>query len=279
MSNAKIGYYVRSVYVINGDYLLKKVRTYDLSFTTRFQGEWPRAISTFNRNILFGGGYGSVGLAVDNSYLRMLGEVGLLGFGSFLAIFMITGIYIRKTLQAVQDRELRGFIIGFCAGIVGLSINAVFIDVFEASKVAFVLWMLFGISLGLLRPYERKALDINKSLRTVITSPVAIVVYLFILAIVLFSTMLQNYFVGDDYTWFRWAAEYSPSLSTVLHYFTRADVFLPAGNKDLLSSHVFHFLAQSECISCCISHASFWRVGTCLFPWQKNFEKFIPVCA
>lgn len=195
------------VFIINGDFLLKKVLAYDLSFTTRFQGEWPRAMDTFRRNIFFGSGYGSVGLAVDNSYLRMLAEVGLLGFGAFFALFIMTGIYIRKTLPDVVDREARSFIIGFVAGVAGIAINAFFIDVFEASKVAFVLWLLFGIALGILRLYGRKSPDLYKPLKAVITSPVAVTLYLFILTVVLYSSMTRNNFVGDDFTWFRWAAQ------------------------------------------------------------------------
>ena len=76
--------------------MVKKVFTYDLSFTTRFQGQWPKAMDAFSKNILFGSGYGSIGLAVDNSYLRMLAEVGLLGFLSFLTIFIVVGVYIKR---------------------------------------------------------------------------------------------------------------------------------------------------------------------------------------
>ena len=42
----------------------------------------------------------------------------------------------------------KSFIIGFSAGAIGLALNATLIDVFEASKVAFVLWALVGITLG-----------------------------------------------------------------------------------------------------------------------------------
>ncbi len=223
------------VFIINGDYLIKKVLAYDLSFTTRFQGEWPRALEAFRRNILIGSGYGSVGLAVDNSYLRMLGEVGLLGFGAFFTIFLISGIYIRKILPHVDNLETRSFIIGFVAGVMGIAINALFIDVFEASKVAFVLWLLFGITLGTLRLYGSKLPDLGKPLKTIITSPIAVIVSLFIVTIVLYSSMLKNNFVGDDFTWLRWAADCGNNviqsqrcninMSTVIRYFTQSDGF------------------------------------------------------
>lgn len=245
------------VFIINGNYLVKKVLAYDLSFTTRFQGEWPRALDAFRRNILVGSGYGSVGLAIDNSYLRMLGEVGLLGFSTFLAIFVLTGIYIRKMLPDVNNGEARSYIIGFVAGVMGIAINAVFIDVFEASKVAFVLWLLFGITLGTLRLYGHKMPDLHKILKTVITSPVAVAVFLFILTIVLYSPMLRNNFVGDDFTWFRWAADCGTNVtvsqrcnintSTIVRYFTQTDGFFyrPGAKLYFLLMYSIFWLNQS----------------------------------
>ncbi len=245
------------VFIINGDFLLKQVLAYDLSFTTRFQGEWPRAMDAFKRNILVGSGYGSVGLAIDNSYLRMLGEVGLLGFGAFLAIFIMTGIYIRKVIPSVENHEARSFIIGFIAGLVGLGMNAFFIDVFEASKVAFVLWLLFGITLGTLRLYERRSPELYKALKAAVTSPIAVIVYLFIITVVLYSSMLSNNFVGDDFTWFRWVADCGSSVSVSLHcnlnastvvrYFTQADGFFyrPGAKLYFLIMYSAFWLNQS----------------------------------
>ena len=65
------------ILVSYGDFLIKRAKALDLSFTTRSQGEWPRTIDAFKRNIFLGSGYSSVSLAVDNNYLRILGELGL----------------------------------------------------------------------------------------------------------------------------------------------------------------------------------------------------------
>ncbi len=220
------------VQIINGDYLLKKAFAYDLSFTTRFQGEWPHALAAFERNVLFGSGYGSVSMAVDNSYLRMLGEVGALGFASFSAIFIIIGVYIKRTWSTIDSRPTKSFIIGFIAGIVGLGINAIFIDVFEASKVAFVLWMLTGTTLGLLHLYKSVSFDVYKEFKKIATSSYAVVLYLLIATVLLFSPLTRNFFVGDDFTWFRWASDCGTAsqgcpigASTIARYFTQADGF------------------------------------------------------
>jgi hypothetical protein len=217
--------------LVPGDYLVKRARAYDLSFTTRFQGEWPHALMAFGRNILFGSGYGSVSLAVDNNYYRMLGETGLLGTAAFLIIFVITGIYINKMLPTTESRVIRSFAMGFGAGLIGLSLNAVLIDVFEASKVAFVLWILTGLVVGALSINQSKHFNTYKELLKAAYSPAAFVVYFLLLTVAIFSTTLVTYFSGDDFIWFRWAADCrlgsdcTNIFSTVSHYFLNSDGF------------------------------------------------------
>ncbi len=216
------------VIVINGDFVVKRAAAYDLSLTTRTQGEWPRAIEAFTRNIIFGSGYGSVSLAVDNNYLRILGEVGSLGFVSFFGLFLILGIYIKKIYQDIDSPLSKSFVIGFGAGVVGLALNATLIDVFEASKIAFVLWLLMGITFGLLSQYRKKDINILYEIKRVATSSVAMIIYLLLICVVLFSPTIDNFFVGDDYAWLRWAADCSTNcdpISRIASYFTSADGF------------------------------------------------------
>lgn len=207
---------------IHGNFLIKRASAYDLSFTTRFQGEWPRAIAAFRRNILFGSGFSSISLAVDNNYLRLLGEVGLLGFVSFFSIFIMAGLYIKKALPEVDSYIARSFVFGFIAGVSGLLLNALLIDVFEASKVAFLLWLLTGITIAIVNLYQTKSIDLYKEFKSAVFSHVAIVVYLFAISIMIFSPMISNYFTGDDFTWFRWVAD---CRGCVFRYFTESDGF------------------------------------------------------
>ncbi|HSA84094.1 MAG TPA: hypothetical protein VLF20_04375 [Patescibacteria group bacterium] len=213
------------IQMYHGRFLVKKAYAYDLSFTTRYQGEWPNAIEAFKRNILFGSGYGSISLAIDNSYLRMLGEVGLFGFITFFIIFLAGAAYIRQVLPQVTSPLARTFVIGFVVGVFGLLLNATLIDVFEASKVAFTLWLLAGVTIGLLHLYQQKSFVLYRVLRNVATSSYAVMVYLVIITFFIYSPMLGNYFIGDDFTWFRWAAEGGNSLQTIFGYFTQADGF------------------------------------------------------
>ncbi len=208
--------------VLHGDFIVKRAAAYDMSFTTRFQGEWPRALDAFNRNILLGSGYGSVSLAVDNNYLRLLGEVGLLGLISFLAIFLSFGVYVKKIWPDIDSKIAKSFILGFVAGVIGLALNATLIDVFEASKIAFVLWILMGLAFATLVLYQKKSISLLPELKKIATSTWAIAIYLFFIAFFLFSSSIESFFTGDDFTWLRWAAD---AKNGILGFFTSSDGF------------------------------------------------------
>lgn len=111
----------------------------------RFNAEWPRAITAFKRNPLLGSGPGSITLATDNDYLRNLGESGLFGFISFFAISLF---FIVKTLPLLfkKNRTTYNLIsIIFFGGMLTTLANAIFIDVFEASKTAYLFWIMTGL--------------------------------------------------------------------------------------------------------------------------------------
>ena len=220
--SSKNGVETDNIRAFYGDFLIKKAKAYDLSFTTRFQGEWPNTFDAFKRNIFLGSGYGSVSLAVDNNYLRILGESGLLGLFSFISIFIIAFIFIKNLLPKIDSPLIRSFVIGFVAGSFGLAVNATLIDVFEASKIAFTYWMLMGITIGILNLYKKEEIDLFKEFKKALTSPVAVVIYISILVGVFFYPLLSNYFVGDDFTWFRWTQECCGNIAT---YFTQANGF------------------------------------------------------
>ena len=120
----------------------------------RLKKEWPRAINAFLKNPILGTGYSSITLATDNDYLRMLGETGILGFLSFLAIIFWLFLKMIDFLRKKVDFESKILITGIMGALVGYLLNALFIDVFEASKLAFFFWIMMGVAL--------KVIDLNK---------------------------------------------------------------------------------------------------------------------
>ncbi len=240
--------------ILKGNFIVKRASAYDLSFTTRFQGEWPRAIEAFKKNLLIGSGYGSVSLAVDNNFLRILGEVGILGFLAFFLLFLILGIYVKKIYPDIDSPLAKSFVLGFVAGVIGLSLNAVLIDVFEASKIAFLLWILVGIVFGILRLYQVHSFTLSNEVKKALGSSYAIVLYLFITSVVLFSPMLNNYFVADDFTWLRWAADCTNCSQVHLftNYFLNSDGFFYRPGMKIY----FYFMYQIFWLNQVVYHLS-----------------------
>lgn len=120
------------------------------SFQIRLQIEWPRAINAFLKNPFLGTGYSSQGLATDNDFLRFLAEVGLLGT---LAFALVLTEVVKRIYCCFRDesRIVRFFSAGVLAMMITFLVNGLFIDVFEASKVAALFWMMLGLSLAALK--------------------------------------------------------------------------------------------------------------------------------
>jgi hypothetical protein len=132
---------------------------YGLSAAIRLDALWPRAIAGFMTNPLLGSGYSTLtketvgqfteAESTDNNFLRTLGETGILGFITFYGVFVMTMVVALKSLKSLEDEpELKAFAIGMVAGTVGLLLNAIYIDVFAASKVAESYWGLVGLLLA-----------------------------------------------------------------------------------------------------------------------------------
>jgi hypothetical protein len=200
---------------VSGNFLIQKAFVYDISLTTRLQGEWPLAIEAFKRNLLLGSGYSSLSVASDGDYMRMLGETGIVGAIAFLGIFfMAFWLYFRQRDRVSVLEE--SFVTGLFAGIVGLFLNALLIDVFEASKVAFTLWILLGVAISVLSA-RAVVIPYIKLLQKILTHKIALILYILIAVFVLYGKSISMYFVADDFSWLRGAA--SSTLADIPKYF------------------------------------------------------------
>lgn len=117
------------------------------SFAIRLNLEWPRAINAFYKNPLLGTGYSSLGLATDNDFLRSLGEVGILGTIAFGLILYEATRRVLNNFRS-QDKLVKYFSAGVLSLILAFLVNALFIDVFEASKIASLFWMILGLNIA-----------------------------------------------------------------------------------------------------------------------------------
>ena len=139
----------KTVYA-NNDIVGKVLGVEDRSTSIRLNVEWPRALRAFFKNPILGTGYSSITLATDNDYLRMLGETGIAGALAFLLVLLRVVGGFGKFLRSAEKFDMRtAFVGGFAGSLAGMLVNATFIDVFEASKVAIIFWTLAGIAVGI----------------------------------------------------------------------------------------------------------------------------------
>ena len=110
----------------------------DRSLNIRLKASWPKALRALAKNPILGTGYSSVGLAVDNDYLRVLAETGILGMAAFGLVF------IRLLKSWIPSKS--PFVWAMICVTGGLLLNAVFIDIFEASKIATIFWLIAGVT-------------------------------------------------------------------------------------------------------------------------------------
>ncbi len=140
---------------------------YDLSTGIRLDYSWPQAIKGFNRNPLLGSGYSTLtkkniddfteAESTDNDFLRALGETGMLGFISFFGIILFAIVIGIRSLKRISDPFYFTLVCSLIGATFGLLLNAVYIDVFEASKVAYTFWMLIAILLTIAKLTAVKA--------------------------------------------------------------------------------------------------------------------------
>lgn len=119
------------------------------SLEIRLNIEWPRAIASLIKNPLLGTGYSSIDIATDNDFLRSLGEVGILGTLSLWLVIIAIGKRIFYCFKN-ESKFLKYFSAGVLSMIIAFLVNGLFIDVFEASKVASLFWMMLGLNLAIL---------------------------------------------------------------------------------------------------------------------------------
>lgn len=128
------------------DALKEPIVAEDRSFNIRLRVEWPRALRSIVKNPILGTGYSSVGLAVDNEYLRILAETGILGLLAFALIVIRLFKSSTPVIINYQPSVSSAFVLSVTCFLVSLLFGGVFIDVFAASKIALFTWTLLGLA-------------------------------------------------------------------------------------------------------------------------------------
>jgi len=138
----------------------------ELSLCIRLESLWPWAMDGFYANPILGTGYATlnkqfvdeftIAESTDNNFLRTLGETGALGFITFYGTILVA-IALMFKYRHSHNTFRQSFFVGLSAGTIGLLINAVYIDVFAASKVAYAFWSMMGLAAALIKMEQQNS--------------------------------------------------------------------------------------------------------------------------
>ena len=198
-------------------------KKFDLSTGIRLDALWPKAWQGYLNNPLVGSGYSTLtkdkatdfteAESTDNGFLRSLGETGALGTWAFYAIIFTVLLRALWAMQGIDDPVFFSFIVGGIAATVGLLINNLYIDTFEASKVAFPFWALAGVMLGGIESEKdriakkRTPLKLNLNFKTLMQKMIRIirsdVFILFVILVLAFVLRLHKFNtpLADWHSW------------------------------------------------------------------------------
>lgn len=126
--------------------------------------KWLMAWDGFLSHPVTGVGIGGFSfIAADGQHIQTLGETGFVGLILFFALFFYiikmnteTGRYLIKIPLNNKDALNKIFIIALSIGILGLILDGIVINSFDASKIAVCLWTFIGISAKINSLYKQK---------------------------------------------------------------------------------------------------------------------------
>ena len=115
----------------------------DTSTSARLR-TWERGFEASTKRPIFGHGV-SGWYFIDNQFMRVLVETGLLGLTAF--IFLLYSIFKEgwRVYRATDDKLYKGICIGFLAGLVGLVVHSLGANTFIIIRIMEPFWLLAGI--------------------------------------------------------------------------------------------------------------------------------------
>lgn len=135
-NNTDYEYYLETGYVKYTDEVLES--STDLSYIFRIS-KWATLLKETLKSPLIGLGPSIVGEGIDGNFVRIISETGLLGIIMWL---LLIG-YILKENHKNRHKTFHNYTL-FIA--INLCVIAVFIDIFEASKIMSIFWFIIGMA-------------------------------------------------------------------------------------------------------------------------------------
>lgn len=120
---------------------------------------WQEGVQKWAKRPILGYGVPS-GAVIDNQYMRVLTETGILGFAAFIWLLMkIFQVVWQVYCNAKGNGFIQGISLGFIAGFVGLLVQNVTAANFIIVRIMEPFWFLAAIIIMLPEIYNKKVID------------------------------------------------------------------------------------------------------------------------
>ena len=94
------------------------------------------------------GVYGTDGY-IDNNWFSMWGELGTLGLGAYLVMYVMVFLACVRVYRESKDADVRTLALGVAAAMISVAVNAFLATLLEARTLAPYLWMMTGAVIAL----------------------------------------------------------------------------------------------------------------------------------
>ncbi|ADL42917.1 O-antigen polymerase [Caldicellulosiruptor obsidiansis OB47] len=144
---------MRILYMLSSEYAQSSARAGRIA-------RWTKAYEILTQHPLFGVGFGRFGGAVakrnianafyvDNFYLKSAVEMGIIGVGIMILVFIVGLLLAARTVKHLRSKELKNIACGVLIGLATVLLHNIVENIFEVPMMTTYFWLFLGFLFAL----------------------------------------------------------------------------------------------------------------------------------